>query len=196
MLQVVSKPELEPREIENAIKGEASLCYRLLRYMNSAAFGFSNEIHSVRHALSILGEREVRRWVRLVVTLSAGQNRSSEIVSSALVRARFCELLSPKVKHGDSDLFLLGLLSLMDSILEIPMTAVLDSVPIDQETKEVLLGRGTRLRPLYRLMLAQESGDWQAVAELAKSLGLRESEVAEIYWQAMQWARQMSGGAA
>ncbi len=84
----------------------------------------------------------------------------------------------------------------MDSILEIPMTEVLDSVPIDQETKEVLLGRGTRLRPLYRLMLAQESGDWQAVAELAKSLSLRESEVAEIYWQAMQWARQMSGGAA
>jgi c-di-GMP-related signal transduction protein len=75
MLQVVSKPELEPREIENAIKGEASLCYRLLRYMNSAVFGFSNEIHSVRHALSILGEREVRRWVRLVVTLSAGQNK-------------------------------------------------------------------------------------------------------------------------
>jgi c-di-GMP-related signal transduction protein len=196
MLQVVSKPELEPREIENAIKGEASLCYRLLRYMNSAAFGFANEIHSVRHALSILGEREVRRWVRLVVTLSAGQRRSSEIVSSALVRARFCELLSPKVKHGDTDLFLLGLLSLMDSILEIPMTEVLDSVPIDQETKEVLLGRGTRLRPLYQLMLAQESGDWQAVAELAKSLSLRESEVAELHWQAMQWSRQMSGGTA
>jgi c-di-GMP-related signal transduction protein len=134
MLQAVSKPELEPREIENAIKGEASLCYRLLRYMNSAVFGFSNEIHSVRHALSILGEREVRRWVRLVVTLSAGQNKSSELVLSALVRARFCELLSPKIQHGESDLFLLGLLSMMDSILEIPMTEVLDNVPIDQET--------------------------------------------------------------
>jgi len=193
MLQVVSKPELEPREIENAIKGEASLCYRLLRYLNSAAFGFANEIHSVRHALSILGEREVRRWVRLVVTLAAGQNRSSELVSSALVRARFCELLSPKVQHEDSDLFLLGLLSLMDSILQIPMAEVLDSVPIDQETKEVLLGRGTRLRPLYQLMLAQESADWQGVGTLAKSLSLRESEVAETYWQAMQWARQMSG---
>jgi c-di-GMP-related signal transduction protein len=193
MLQVVSKPELEPREIENAIKGEASLCYRLLRYMNSAAFSFANEIHSVRHALSILCEREVRRWVRLVVTLSAGQNRSSELVLSALVRARFCELLSPKIKHGESDLFLLGLLSLMDSILEIPMLEVLDSVPIDQETKEVLLGRGSHLRPLYRLMLAQESGDWQSVGEMAKAVGIRESDVAEVYWQAMQWARQVSG---
>ena len=151
MLQVVSKPELEPREIENAIKGEASLCYRLLRYMNSANFGFANEIHSVRHALSMLGEREVRRWVRLVVTLAAGQNKSSDLVLSALVRGRFCELLSPKVKHGESDLFLLGLLSLMDSILDLPMTDVLEKVPLDQETKNVLLGEESYLRPLYRL---------------------------------------------
>ena len=193
MLQVVSKPELEPREIENAIKGEASLCYRLLRYMNSANFGFSNEIHSVRHALSILGEREVRRWVRLVVTLAAGQNKSSDLVLSALVRGRFCELLSPKIKHGESDLFLLGLLSLMDSILDLPMTDVLEKVPLDQETKNVLLGEESHLRPLYRLMLAQESGDWQSSAELAKSLKLTESEVAEGHWSAMQWARQMNG---
>ena len=150
MLQVVSKPELEPREIENAIKGEASLCYRLLRYMNSANFGFANEIHSVRHALSMLGEREVRRWVRLVVTLAAGQNKSSDLVLSALVRGRFCELLSPKIKHGESDLFLLGLLSLMDSILDLPMTDVLEKVPLDQETKNVLLGEESYLRPLYR----------------------------------------------
>jgi c-di-GMP-related signal transduction protein len=194
MLQVVSKPELEPREIENAIKGEASLCYRLLRYMNSASFAFASEIHSVRHALSMLGEREVRRWVRLVVTLAAGQNKSSDLVLSALVRARFCELLSPKVKHGETDLFLLGLLSLMDSILELPMTDVLERLPLDQETKAVLLGGTSYLRPLYQLMLAQESGDWQNTSELAKSLKLTESEVAEVYWQAMQWARQMNGG--
>ncbi len=195
MLQVVSKPELEPREIENAIKGEASLCYRLLRYMNSASFGFVSEIHSVRHALAILGEREVRRWVRLVVTLAAGQNKSSDLVLSALVRGRFCELLSPKIKHGESDLFLLGLLSLMDSILELPMTEVLEKVPLDQETKAVLLGGTSHLRPLYQLMLAQESGDWQGTAELSRSLKLPESEVSETYWQAMQWAREMSGGA-
>jgi len=193
MLQVVSKPELEPREIENAIMGEASLCYRLLRYMNSASFGFANEIHSVRHALSMLGEREVRRWVRLVVTLAAGQNKSSDLVLSALVRGRFCELLSPKIKHGESDLFLLGLLSLMDSILDLPMTDVLEKVPLDQETKAVLLGEESYLRPLYQLMLAQESGDWQGSGVLSKSLKLTESEVAEVHWNAMQWARQMNG---
>jgi c-di-GMP-related signal transduction protein len=194
MLHAASRPELDPREIENVIKSEASLCYRLLRYLNCAIFGFPNEIRSVRHALSMLGELEVRRWMRLVAMLGAGQNKSSDLVLSALMRARFCELLAPKIQHGDSDLFLMGLLSLMDVILEMPMSRVLDSIPLEQECKEVLLGGPSRLRPIYLLMLAQESGDWQNTGELAKQLHLSESQVAEDYWQAMQWAQQVNGG--
>jgi c-di-GMP-related signal transduction protein len=194
MLQAVSRPELDVRELENVIKGEASLCYRLLRYLNSAAFGFVSEIHSVRHALAILGEREVRRWIRLVATLGAGQNRSSDLVLSALIRARFCELLSPNIQHDDSDLFLMGLLSLMDAILELPMSQVLENVSVDHETKAVLLGEVSRLNPLYRLMLARESGEWQDTGDFGKQLHLSESQVAEAYWQAMQWARQVNAG--
>ncbi|MGB6331104.1 MAG: HDOD domain-containing protein [Candidatus Sulfotelmatobacter sp.] len=195
MLTAVSQPELDVRHLENLVKGEASLCYRLLRYLNSAAFGFASEIHSVRHALSILGEREVRRWIRLVASLGAGQDKSSDLVLAALVRARFCELLSPKIQHGDSDLFLMGMLSLMDTILEIPMRQVLDNVPIDQECKAVLLGATSRLRPFYQLMLAQESGEWAAVRELSTQIQLSEGDVSAAYWQAMQWARQVSSGA-
>ena len=192
MLQAVSRPELDTREIENLVKSEVTLCYRLLRYMNSAAFAFTNEIHSVRHALSLLGEREVRRWVRLIAMIGAAQEKSSDLVLTALVRARFCELMSPKIPHGDSDLFLMGLLSLMDTILEIPMSQVMESISLDHETKAVLLGGVSCLRPLYKLMLAHESGEWEQTAELSRSVGLSESEVAELYWQAMQWARQMS----
>ncbi len=195
MLTAVSQRELDVREIENLVKSEAALCYRLLRYLNSAAFGFSTEIQSVRHALSILGEREVRRWIRLVATLGAGQGKTSELVLSALVRARFCELLSPKIQHGKSDLFLMGMLSLMDAMLEIPMSQVLENVPIDEQTRLVLLGEASPLRPFYQLMLARESGEWKIASEQAAQLHLSQSEVAEYYWQAMQWARQVSGGA-
>jgi c-di-GMP-related signal transduction protein len=194
MLKEVSKPELDVRTLENLVKGEASLCYRLLRYLNSAVFGFASEIHSVRHALSIMGEREVRRWIRLVATLGAGQGKATDVVLSALVRARFCELLSPKISHGGSDLFLLGMLSLMDSILEIPMQQIVDNIPIDQESKTVLLGKASRLRPVYQLMLAQESGEWQAVTDLSRQLCLSDSDVANAHWQALQWAREVSGG--
>ena len=157
MLAMVSRPTLDLKEIERAIKGEASVCYRLLRYLNSPVFAFHNSIHSVRHALGMLGEREIRRWVRLVATLSAGKGKSSELVFSALIRARFCELLSPHRGAGNSDLFLIGLRSLMDVIMQIPMAQILESVPVDQESKAALLGSGP-LYPIYRLMLAQEAG--------------------------------------
>jgi EAL and modified HD-GYP domain-containing signal transduction protein len=195
LLTAVSQRELDVRLIENLVKAEAALCYRLLRYLNSAAFGFASEIHSVRHALSILGEREVRRWIRLVATLGAGQGKTTDLVLSALVRARFCELLSPKIQHGDSDLFLMGMLSLMDAILELSMQQVLDAMPIDAESKTVLLGGSGRLRPFYQLMLAQESGEWQAVSELSHQLHLKETDVSNCYWEALQWARLVTAGA-
>ena len=179
------------RDLEAIIKQEASVCYRLLRYLNSAAFAIQNEVHSIRHALTLLGEREVRRWVRLVATLTAGENRSSELLVSAMVRARFCELLSPKVPHGDSDLFLMGLLSMIDAIMEIPVTQVLENIPVDHDTKAVLLGEEGTLRPLYDLMIARESGDWDGMTNHARRLGLTDKEVSLAYWNAMQWARQI-----
>jgi c-di-GMP-related signal transduction protein len=189
LLQAVSQPELNLRDLETLIKHEASVCYRLLRYLNSAAFGIRNEVHSIRHAITLLGEREVRRWIRLVATLTVGENACSESVSTAMTRARFCELLSNRIPHGESDLFLMGLLSMIDAILEMPMVSVLENIPVDHETKAVLLGGASKLRPIYQLMLARECGDWQGTAEHAQKLGLSESEVAEEYWQAMQWVR-------
>ena len=192
MWQAASQPNLDVTEIEHLIKGEASLCYRLLRYLNSPAFGFANEIHSVRHALTLLGEREVRRWIRLVATLGAGQNRPSELLLSALARGRFCELFSSKTRHQNSDLFLLGLLSLMDAILQMPMDQVLENVPVDREIRAALQGHPGRLSAFYQLMVAQESGQWQAVSELSQQLHLEEATVAETYWEAVHWAQQVT----
>jgi c-di-GMP-related signal transduction protein len=194
LLQAISREEVNAKEIEDIIKGEASLCYRLLRYLNSAAFSFATEIHSVKHGLAILGEREVRRWVRLVAALGAGQNRPSDLVLSALVRARYCELLGPKIPHGESDLFIVGLLSMMDVILEIPMGVVLEGISLDSETRAVLLGQKSQLDPVYQLMLAQEAADWTKLSDLCAKLKLPESLVTECHWKAMEWAREMTTG--
>jgi EAL and modified HD-GYP domain-containing signal transduction protein len=192
MLQEVSRPELDVPGLEKLIKQEASICYRLLRYLNSAAFSFRKEIHSVRHALSLLGERDLRRWVRLIAAVGAGQDKTSDLVLSALVRGRFCELLAPKVPHGESDLFLMGLLSLIDAMLETPMETVLEKIPVDASTKSVLLGQPSVLRPVFQLMLAHESGEWEAAGALSEGLRLDADDVAACYWQAQQWARQLS----
>jgi EAL and modified HD-GYP domain-containing signal transduction protein len=193
LLEVVSHPELDLRDLERLIKQEASICYRLLRYLNSPVFGFAREIQSVRHAMVILGERELRRWIRLVVAVSAAEQKCSELVLMGLARARFCELLSCRLQL-ESDLFLMGLLSVMDAILEVSMDALLEQLPVDREIKAALLGQPSRLRPLYRLMLARESGEWEQAAALAQQLHLSDKEAGTNWWQAMQWAQEVTSG--
>ena len=192
MLQEVSRPDLDLPGLEAVIKTEASVCYRLLRYLNSAAFAFRSQIHSVRHALSILGEHDLRRWVRLVAAVGAGQDSPSDLVLSALVRGRFGELLSPLVPHGESDLFLLGLLSLIDAMLEMSMADILERIPLDHATKAVLLGQQSDLRPVFQLMLAHEDGDWELASALCQGLHLDQAIVASHYWEAQRWARELS----
>lgn len=192
MLQEVSRVELNLTALEDLVKTEASVCYRLLRYLNSTVFGFRSEIHSVRHALTILGERDLRRWVRLVATVGAGQDKPSDLVLSALVRGRFGELLLPAVPHGNSDLFLMGLLSLIDAMLEMPMHDILERISLDQATKAVLLGESSPLQPVFQLILAHESGQWEQAGKISRSLGLDPESVADQYWEAQQWARELS----
>jgi EAL and modified HD-GYP domain-containing signal transduction protein len=191
LLEMVSRPEIDLKELEDLLKQEPSICYRLLRYLNSPIFGFALEIKSVRHAMAILGERELRRWIRLIVTVGAAEQGCSELVLMGMTRARFCELLSTRLRTSN-DLFLMGLLSLMDAILEIDMTTLLAQVPVDHEIKEALLGQGSSLRPLYQLMLAQESGEWEKSSELTQTLKLTDDEVGETWWQALTWAQQVT----
>ena len=192
LLEMVSRPEIDLRELEKLLKQEASICYRLLRYLNSPIFGFSLEIKSVRHAMAILGEREMRRWVRLIVTVGAAEQGCSELVLMGLTRARFCELLSTRLR-STHDLFLMGLLSIMEAILEVDMTTLLGQLPVDHETKTALLGQPSSLRPLYQLMLAKESGEWEKTSELAKQLTLSDDEVGDTWWQALSWAQEVTG---
>jgi EAL and modified HD-GYP domain-containing signal transduction protein len=196
LLQAIAKPQLDFNEIEDLIKHEPSLCYRLLRYLNSPLLGLASPVQSVRHALNLLGEREAVRWIRMATTLVLGQEKTSDLVLASLVRARFCELLAPKVPHGNSDLFLLGMLSLMDAILQMPIGIVVEDLHLDAGIKAQLVfgktGEKTPLSPIYDLMVAREAGDWSAVTSLGKQLNLSLYFIAESYNAAMKWGHQMT----
>lgn len=191
VLQAIHQPELDWKVIETLIKQEASLCYRLLRYLNSARFAFCSEIRSVRHALSMLGETEIRRWVSMVATLAAARNKPDELVQSALVRARFCEVMAQRIRHIKTDCFLVGLLSLMDTILGISMRELLERIAVDSEIKAALLGESTRPGQVLELACAQENADWTNCTALAAKLRMSEEEVSDIYLQSMRWAREV-----
>jgi EAL and modified HD-GYP domain-containing signal transduction protein len=198
LLGAIAKSDVNFAEIEELVKLEPALCYRLLRYLNSPMLALTTPVTSVRHALSLLGERESVRWIRMATTLVIGQNKSSDLVLSSLVRARFCELIGGRVEHGKSDLFLLGMFSLMDSILALPIGMLIDELCLDPDIKAQLLsaktksGSQTSLAPIYDLMLAREEGDWGRVTLLAKQLKLSLSFVSETSTEAMRWAHQIT----
>jgi c-di-GMP-related signal transduction protein len=194
ILNAVLKPELDLTQVEDLIKKDATLCFRLLRYLNSPMFGFRAEICSVRQALLILGENEIRRWCRLAVTVEMAHGRTSDLMLTALTRAHFCELVGPTVVDGNIDLFLLGLLSLMDAILEIPMAAVVDALSVHQNIKSALMQKDSNLSPLYTLMLAVEAGEWAEVSRLCEDMHVSEPFISESQWKAMEWAQQVSSG--
>jgi c-di-GMP phosphodiesterase len=192
LLQAVCQPELDWDTIEDLIKSDAAIYYRFMRFANSAGVGIRCEVQSVRQALGLLGDDEIRRWCRLAGMFEMSKGRPSELLLSALVRARFAELLGKRIEHDGADLFLLGLLTLMDTILEIPMNAILEGLSIDEASTKLLLEHEGNLRPVFELVFAVETGIWDSVVQLCRELGVREDCAAGCYSSAMAWAQDLT----
>jgi len=191
LLSAISRPVLDWQELEEIVKSDPMLYYRLLRYLNSAIFGLQGEVKSVVQALTILGENEIRRWCQLSGMLELSRNKPPDLALAALVRGRFSELIAARVDCGGSDLFQVGLLSLMDAILEIPMREVLEGLPLDKASKKVLQEDQGPLAPMYDLMLAVETGAWPKVMALASDLNIDHEFIAQSQWTAMEWAQSI-----
>jgi EAL and modified HD-GYP domain-containing signal transduction protein len=146
-----------------------------------------------------LGEKTMTQWIRTATALTLGQPKCSDLMLASLVRARFCELIAPKVDHGSGDLFLIGMLSLMDAILETSLNVLVAGLALDPHAKAALLaiknGGGARLSPVCDLMMAREKGDWERVATYATKLNLSLTFVNRAYIEAMEWAYQMTRAA-
>jgi c-di-GMP-related signal transduction protein len=196
VLQAANHPDVDMREIAERIKAEASLSYRLLRYLNSAAFPLLTEIHSIPHALSLLGERGVRRWVSLVAVACMGDEKPAELITLPLVRARFCELLARPagLETSANDLFLLGLLSAKDGILDMHMADILKEIAVDPNIRDALLGKRNDLRSVFEVVLHYERAAWEDVGAALGRLGMPEDGVPELFLQAVDWAKAVLSG--
>jgi EAL and modified HD-GYP domain-containing signal transduction protein len=188
LLQILHKPVLDYAEVERAIKQDPQLCYRLLRLVNSAAFAATGQINSIQHAMNLLGEDEIRKWISLVVIVALAQGKPDELVKAALIRSRFCEMEAPKLHCPEADLFLLGLLSLMDAILDMPMGEVLAKISIDAEVGAALLGENNKFRRVLDLVRAYDCGDWTSSCSVSQELRLDEEELPADYLNAVRWA--------
>ena len=196
LLQSTMTPEIDIGELATKIKHEPSLTFKLLRYLNSAAFGLRSDVHSVRHALSLLGERELRKWIAVVSVGVLADGKPEELMTVPLVRGRFCEQAAALTGLGDhaSDLFLMGLLSVMDAILDQPLDLVLADMPVRREIKEALLSNSGLYRNILALAIAIEKADWETVSAMSSALRMKEAQVSALYFAAVDWSAALKSG--
>ena len=189
LLRELSRKTLDFIALEKVIQRDTSISYKLLKYLNSAFFGWRHEITSIRHGLQLLGEVEIRKWAALVTLMELSRGKPPELLRLSLLRARFSEALAVKANLAShkAELFLLGMFSLMDVLIGRPLAELLEDLPLTDIVKDALLGKKNLYRQLFDLGLSYETGDWPQVAHLAQQLGIPEQSLPELYAEAIRW---------
>jgi EAL and modified HD-GYP domain-containing signal transduction protein len=181
-------------EIEQALKRDPALSYKLLRYINSAANGLLQPVRSLGHALMVLGYDQLYRWLTLLLFASGEPDfRTLALMKNALVRGRFTELLGrerlqPRERDG---LFIVGVFSLLDALLNVPMAQAIANLKLPPEISQALLKREGIYAPYLELALASEEGEERILETYAAACGISAREINEAHAQALLWADQV-----
>ena len=193
LLQLISESELDVDRVEALIRGDISLSYKMLRYLNSPMFRRQTPVQSVRNAITTLGQRPLQKWVSMIAIQGLSDQKPSELMNTCLIRARFSELLGEQVLDQAlmSECFIVGMFSLLDAMLDQPMKDVLPELSLSDDVRLALLRLESPLLPVVELAIAMENGDWSAIKRLTTSLNMEEAEAFRLHADSIEWAIQM-----
>ena len=189
LLAEINRPELSAANLERIISADVAIAYKLLRFINSVYFSLVRKVESIRRAIIYLGETEVRRFVMLVIVSNLAADKPEELLRLSVVRARFCELLATRGTYAahSAELFLVGLFSLLDAILDAPLEATMAALPVAVEVKEAIVGRTGPLAFFLEAVVAWEEARAQDCPPHWQRMGVDGEEVKELYLEAIRF---------
>jgi EAL and modified HD-GYP domain-containing signal transduction protein len=195
LLREVHRPDFDFERVEELLREDVALTYKLLRYVNSAIFARRTDIESIGQALIVLGEEGIRRWVALAALPMLATDKPTELLTLSLVRASFCERLAGLAQAAPpGQAFLMGMFSLLDALIDQPLHEALRSVDLGPEVTQALLGiapDGSFLARLHELILCYERADWDAVERLSNVCGIPPLQTGDAYLDSMDWAAEI-----
>lgn len=189
-LSEVSREEASYEKLEALFRQDPALTVRLLRYLNSAAFGWRHEIESLKHALNVIGLRPLRQWAMMMGLLSIADDKPHELSLTALSRARFAERIAPDSglrEHG-GELFLGGMLSLVDTMVGRPMPELLAGLAVSDRVRAALTTGEHPLGPALQLVTAYQVGDWSTVDAAKQACPVDDGALDRAYLDSLSWA--------
>jgi EAL and modified HD-GYP domain-containing signal transduction protein len=179
---------LDISRISSLVKREASLTYRLLRMVNSPAYGLGQVIRSIQGAVVLVGDEMFRRVAMLAIWNELRGNHPSELLQMAFLRGRFCELAAAITGEDPTEQYLLGILSLLPPMLNVPMETIARAMPLRSEVREALLGRSNSARTVLEWLMCYEQGQWECCDQIARTAGLHDESLPQTYAKALLWA--------
>ena len=193
LLRQINEEDIDLISAAKTIERDPALSISLLRFINAVNSGRNRKIDSIRHAVAILGQREVKKWATVAISVSIGEDRPGEITKLSLIRAKFAENLAPAfglaMKSGL--LFITGLFSLLDVILQKPMAEALNEVAADTEIRDALANGKGRIYDIMSLIYAYERADWQACMVNMVLHGIDITDLTQAFLGSLHWYRQV-----
>jgi EAL and modified HD-GYP domain-containing signal transduction protein len=196
IVRTLTEPEPNVEKISKLIEQDLSLSYKLLKLINSPDYHLKQKIKSIHQAVVLLGFNEINKWMSVLAvrgTTKLNNEFVREMISISLTRAKTCESIALQIKdtRPESEYFIVGLYSLMDTILNMPMKKVLNTLPFHEEICDALLGKENNLSRILRLCIEVEKGNWKNVKESCSSLEIKEQLVFSSYQEALKWSQHI-----
>ncbi len=193
LLQIISeanKDNFKFSNLEKLIQRDLSISYKLMRYINSAYFRRVRGISSIRQAITLLGEIDIRRFISLISMANLAVDKPDELTRMSIIRARLCELIGKNSKSGadQSEFFTLGLFSLIDAIMDEDIERLMDGLPLSEGIKMALVEKKGELADYLSVVLAYELGDWERFCETSLKIALDSQIVPALYMDSVSWA--------
>ncbi|RVU37630.1 HDOD domain-containing protein [Rheinheimera riviphila] len=191
LLYETSKAEMDLAKITTIFERDVNLSYKLLRYSNSAVFKRRSEIETIKQALVVLGQLELKKFLSVLFTAQVSSEKPAELMRLAMTRAKFAEGIATLHRKTDiAKAFLTGMMSLMDAILDEPMTSVMSKLPLSKDIKDALIDNEGLLAEYLGLVKCYEQAMWQAANVAIEKLGLDAKLLPDAYHEAVQWANE------
>ncbi|MDE5909162.1 MAG: HDOD domain-containing protein [Lachnospiraceae bacterium] len=188
LLNMVNAPDFDLTKAADVIGRDTALVISLLKMVNTMAV--NSEITSIRHAAAMLGQRELKKWINAAVANNLYADKPNEVTRLSLLRAKFAENLAPMFEISrlqTSELFLMGLFSVLDLILNTSMEEALKMVKVSKEISDALIDHKGVLAPVLEFVLQYEKADWQEVSRLMILQEIEMEQVYTAYMQSLQW---------
>jgi EAL and modified HD-GYP domain-containing signal transduction protein len=183
LLNLLHDEAASDTEVEDAFGGDPALSFKLLRLVNSAQFG-GRDIHSIRHAVQLAGRGTLSRWLGvLFVSSLARRGGGGELVHTAVQRAHLLSALAGSAERpaNSGELFMVGLFSTLEPLLGIPFAELLRTINVAPGVRAALTDRKGEYAAFLALAEAFERGDWDAVSEGVRALGVDAAHLAQLY---------------